>query len=298
MIRLATYNIAGIQLVEKRRALLDYCLVNSLDIVCLEEVTFNQCQLIDSHYNVIFNLGPKRRGTAILFRRGLRASRTLIEPEGRLISVDLDGLTVVCIYAPSGENAKKERNEFFRNTVPAYVLTSRNPVVLLGDFNAVEDPSQRRTNTSEPKARLSNFRPLVEMIRALELVDVWRAIRPNENGYTFHCLKSSARLDRIYASRSLTFTDIRTDILLTGDHQPVVGYINFSRPAYSMDKSHGLWKLNTSILSEERYFQLITDFIKEIAEHPTREIDVGHWWEHVFKPGVRDVTRDKETGCR
>ena len=47
----------------------------------------------------------------------MRASRTLFEPEGRLISVELLGLNFVCLYAPSGSDAKLKRDEFFRFTV-------------------------------------------------------------------------------------------------------------------------------------------------------------------------------------
>ena len=223
----------------------------------------------------------------MLLRRGLRATRTLLEPEGRLISIDLENLTIVCIYAPAGSEGKQLRKEFFQRTVPAYVLISRKPVVLLGDFNAVEVLAER---TTSPRANQLVSRPLIEMIKGLELVDVWKAIRPDEPGFTFHCSMSSARLDRIYVSRNLNFMDIRTESLLMGDHQPVVGYLNVRQPEKVMYRGHDMWKLNTSILSEGRYEHFIKDFIDKISTHPTRNEDIGHWWEHVFKPGVKRVT--------
>ena len=61
---------------------------------------------------LIANLDPKKLGTAVLLRRGIRAKSTLMEPEGRLISVELDGLNIVCVYAPSGRQLKQNGTSF------------------------------------------------------------------------------------------------------------------------------------------------------------------------------------------
>ena len=85
---------------------------------------------------LVVNLGPRKRGTAVLVRRGLKFTNLLIEPEGRLISLDVNGITYVGLYAPSGCSARVERKKFFNKTVPTYVLSSKNSaIIVLGDLN-------------------------------------------------------------------------------------------------------------------------------------------------------------------
>ena len=142
MINIATYNMAGITLPEKRQILLNFFLQKDLHIVCLQEITFNHCPIFTQYFDMYTNLGPRKLGTAILVRQGLCAGNVQTEPEGRLISLQVRGLTFMCIYAPSGESFKTARDTFFRITVPAYFTRCKTPVIILGDFNAVEELSE------------------------------------------------------------------------------------------------------------------------------------------------------------
>ena len=147
MIKLLTLNIAGLSRVEKRLAVLNLLKDHEIDIACLQEVTFAQCQHLEGAYALYSNLGPRKRGTAMLVRRGLQASNLLVEPDGRLISIDVNDVTYIGLYAPSGSNNKKDRSEFFKITVPAYFLAGKNPAILIDDFNAVENSNDRGRNS-------------------------------------------------------------------------------------------------------------------------------------------------------
>ena len=291
MVKVATLNIAGISSVENRRALLNFLKYRNIDIACLQEVTFKQCPLLEAEYEIVFNLGPKKLGTAMLLRRGLRAKSTLKEPEGRLISVELEGLNYVCVYAPSGSEAKLERDIFLRQTVPAYVLTSKKPAVIMGDFNTMEELGQRRGNATRPRENAAQVAAMKDMVKGLEVSDVWNLLRPNEHGYTYHCSRSSARLDRIYANNPTIFNEIYTEQLPFGDHLAVVAQIT---PGVNSNerviRDFGQWKLNTSILSEEAYRLHISKFVGRIEKLPLRAQDVCQWWEHEFKPGLKRET--------
>ncbi|KZS00596.1 Uncharacterized protein APZ42_003050, partial [Daphnia magna] len=111
----------------------------NLDIVRLQEVAFHSCPIIESCYHLLANVGSNKKGTAILIRHGLEYSRLLLEPDGRLISIDVKCFTFTNIYDPLGKQVKNERNNFLRQTVPAYSVTTRLPFVLMGDFNCVDD---------------------------------------------------------------------------------------------------------------------------------------------------------------
>ena len=292
MINIATFNMAGITLPEKRQILLNFFLAHNLDLICLQEITFSHCTIFTRNYNIFSNLGPRKRGTAILVRQELRAKNAQFEPEGRLLSVEVEGLTFVCIYAPSGVGLKAERDLFFRVTIPSYCTTYKTPYVILGDFNAVEDCTDRRTNkTNTPRISNPDGRALRELVSTFDLTDVWRAFRKNEPGWTFHRSTGQARLDRIYAQQTVEFSDTYTHALPFSDHLALVARIKApTTPQRAPRKPRGLWKLNVSVLTEQPYQDLVHRFLNECAQHPARNKDVGMWWEQIFKPGLKHIT--------
>ena len=226
MINIATFNMAGITLSDKRRILLNFFLQHDLSVVCLQEITFTNGLIFTQHYNMFVNLGPRKRGTAILVRQELSAKNAQFEPEGRLLSVEVEGLSFACIYAPSGDGLKAKREQFFRLTIPSYCTTLKNPFILIGDFNAVEEGTERRNNKSnEPNFRKHDLKHLRDLVSTLERTDVWRAIRQNEPGWTFNRPSGQARLDRIYTQQTVDFSDINTHALPFSDHLALVASI-------------------------------------------------------------------------
>ena len=51
-----------------------------------------------------------------------------------------------------------------------------------------------------------------------------------------------------------------------------------------------LWSLNISILEEEEYVELVHVFIEEMSQHLSRIENVDHWWENIFKPGLKRLS--------
>jgi len=292
MTNIATYNINRISSHEKLQIILNFFLHHKLDIICLQEVVFHSSTVFTNHYKMYTNLGPRKHGTAILVRHGLSTNNILFEPEGRLIAMEVKGFAFVCIYAPSGDQNNIYRDSFLRQTIPAYVAQYKAPAIILGDFNAVDEIDDRKSNkTTPPKIRLTLLEPLRDLVKALSLTDVWRDIRKDEHCWTYNCATSQARLDRIYCHHHIKFSDIHLHDLPLGDHRPIVGYINSTTPFRAVrNKSMDLWKLNTSILEEEEYVELVHGFIEEMSQHPSRIENVDHWWENIFKPGLKRLS--------
>jgi exonuclease III len=291
-LRVASINISGIRSIERRRLLLQFCLEGNLDLVALQEVTFHECSVLGGHYNVLSNVGPRRRGTAVLIRKGIHFSRELLDPDGRLISIDVGSFTFINIYAPSGLIAREERNIFLRQTIPAYAVSTNLPLLLVGDFNCVNEALDRSTPNPRPSpSRITNL-ALREMISGLELVDIWKKLKPGEPGHTFHHSNGSCRIDRVFSSRNNSehVRNIQLKPLSISDHLSLECTILHSGTIpRSRFKNKNLWKLNTAVLSEDEFKIRITSFIESSLNHPLRENDCVKWWENIFKPGVKRV---------
>jgi hypothetical protein len=110
---------------------------------------------------------------------------------------------------------------------------------------------------------------LKEMIAGWHLVDIWKKLKNDELGHTFHDSFGSSRLiDTIYASRCILeeFPSICLQpILIISENQSIQSNLkcNFDLPCRERS-SVSLWKLNTLILWEEPFQSKIIQFIEII----------------------------------
>jgi exonuclease III len=63
-------------------------------------------------YNSIVNEGTEKRGTAILVKKGLQIQNIKRISSGRGVAASFQGIWVMNIYAPLGEERKVEREHF------------------------------------------------------------------------------------------------------------------------------------------------------------------------------------------
>ena len=77
-IKIATYNIAGIQRETRFLQMLRFCSREKIDLVCLQEVSFVSCAIFESAYSVFSNPGPHKRGTALLGSSTLLYCRKIV----------------------------------------------------------------------------------------------------------------------------------------------------------------------------------------------------------------------------
>ena len=133
---IGTININGVHNDTKIQALISFIYSNQLDIVCLQEVIAED--IIIPGFVMIFNVDENRRGTALAVRDGIKITNTLKSLDSRVICITIeDTVTILNLYAPSGSNNRAQREVFFSQTVPFYLQSHREFVVIAGDFNAV-----------------------------------------------------------------------------------------------------------------------------------------------------------------
>jgi exonuclease III len=182
--KVASINIARISTPERLQLLLNYCVSNEFDVICLQEVAFSSCPILESRFQIFASPGPNKAGTAVLVSKTLKVQSHMCDPDGRILCVNFGQVSFVSLYAPSGRIFRDERSTFFRVIVPAFLSCVKEPIVLMGDFNAVDDRGDRlRKAGMTPSTPVDHA--LVALVGGLELVDVWKALRPRDSSHTY-----------------------------------------------------------------------------------------------------------------
>ena len=112
---------------------------------------------------------------------------------GRGMSAHFNGIRIITIYAPSGSEKKREKEEFYNGEVARLPTHSSDNAVLAGDFNCVLTPS-------DCTGSLNVSRALTRLVTGLDLVDV----NQRRMIYTHYTAQGVSRTDRIYLSRQLS----------------------------------------------------------------------------------------------
>lgn len=133
--KIATLNINAIGTDTKKSLLKDFIWNNDLDVIFLQEVSFESFAFIPSHYAYV-NISSTNKGTAILLRKNIEPKSVLLNPNGRISSIVFDNANFVNIYAHSGAQFKKQRDILFTEDVIPH-LSGDYPNILLGDFNCI-----------------------------------------------------------------------------------------------------------------------------------------------------------------
>ena len=168
---------------------------------------------------------------------------------------------VACCYAP---NRNPDRDAFFHRCIDSFDPSV--PTLLCGDFNTVPDRFIDRRGSCPFDTCRESSNLLSVLFHDCCVVDIWHLKHPGVSGFTW------SRRDGSLASR----------IDLVGCPYPWISFVSSADilPCPFSDDSAlhlswclspvsrpgpGFWKLNTSILSEDSYFQLISDFFMEAA---------------------------------
>ena len=156
----------------------------------------------------------------------------------------------------------KINENFFKNIENLIAHSDADYNILCGDFNLVLDPEKdafNYRNINNPNSRQS----VLEIMNASNLIDIFRLCHPNDKCYTWrrkHPIKQ-ARLDYFLISNSM-FDLVKTCNIKSSyrsDHSSIKLEIEFSK--FRIGK--GIWKFNTSLLSNQDYLNTIKNIINE-----------------------------------
>ena len=137
-----------------------------------------------SAHSLVFN--SQSRGVAILFNKRFdyKVRNQITDPNGNFLILDLEVLekriSVACIYAPNRDDP-----DFFKDVKANLIKMGNENIIIVGDWNLLINPIKDGWNykhVNHPKAR----RIVLDLLKELDLVDIWRDQHPKDLLYTWH----------------------------------------------------------------------------------------------------------------
>lgn len=184
---IGTLNLNSISSDVNRSLLKDFVHNFDIDVLFLQEVVFENFAFMPTH-TALINISSDRKGTGVLVRRGIDFHSQIYDPSGRILSIVINGINYINVYAHSGASKKKMRNELFEEHLTVHLSKSNcKHSVLLGDFNCFIDPN----DTNSIYKNLSTG--LRSCVNHFKFVDVAKHLKQAK--YTFFRGDSASRLD-------------------------------------------------------------------------------------------------------
>ena len=214
---------------------LDYLDKRQPDILALQETKlpderFPKDEIEASGYQVSFSGQKTYNGTAIISKVPAVDIKTdipaLDDPQRRLLAATMDGIRIINVYIPNGQEVGSEKYDYklrwlmaFRNYLQSE-LGRHDRLIVLGDFNIapadidVHDPTRWNEKIMCSSKERAWFSGLLE----LGLVDTLRSFQPLQPLHTWWDYRLNAfdrnwglRIDHLLATPSLTIANVGVD---------------------------------------------------------------------------------------
>ena len=122
------------------------------------------------------------------------------------------------------------------------------------------------------------------------MVDVWKVLRPRDAGYTYFHQGGSARIDRIYCSRSVcqdfsliaTETSYVTDLAALHAVCSILPVPDSSRPPQT-----SIWKARYGVFDRRLFPDDVSNVPEQSVSLLQRNDNVVKWLDSVLKPDVK-----------
>ncbi|MGE5246173.1 MAG: exodeoxyribonuclease III [Betaproteobacteria bacterium] len=245
--KIATWNVNGIR--ARQAQVQDWIAQERPDVVCLQEIKAASDQIplflhqLDGYW-CYWHGGKGYSGVALHVAKSVAPERPVFahpdfDYETRIATVDVGDATVASVYVPNGgkDFAAKMR---FLEALDAYAVAFQaarpgRALLVCGDMNVARTERDVHPKERKPRAigQLPEERALIERILSRGLVDVGRALDPDNDGlFTWWAPWRNMRqrnigwrLDYVFASAPLaaraTACVVEREIG-TSDHAPVV----------------------------------------------------------------------------
>lgn len=291
-VNICSLNVRGLGNRKKRLSVFTWLKKSNFNIIFLQETHSSKLteNLWSKEWNdkIYFSHGTSAStGVCILFNKlpSVQIIKQNHDTHGRLLACQIklgdDEMTLCNVYGPNNDNPG-----FFDNC--ADFLKDFNAFYIIGgDFNTVINPVLDKRGGRElthVRARIS----IHNLIDQFNLIDIWRSQHLNIKNFTWSSSSEQpilCRLDYFLISNSLSGRIDSSDIShgFRSDHSLVSFSIN---PQVS--RGPGFWKLNTSLLQDEKYIDMVKNVIDK-TKQDCRSNNPNTIWE-MIKLNVRGST--------
>ena len=250
--KLATWNVNSLKV--RLPHLLEWLAANPVDVVCLQETKqqdadFPQAELQAAGYHSVFSGQKTYNGVAILSRKPISDVQYGIpdfdDEQKRVIAATVDGIRVVCVYIPNGQEVDSDKYRYklkWLGALTAWLkdeLAKYPKLALLGDYNIapedrdVYDPVAWQGNVLVSEPERAAFQGMLQ----LGLVDTFRLFEQEDKSYSWWDYRMMAfrrnmglRIDHILVSSGLLCKSCHIDkaprkLERPSDHTPVVAEV-------------------------------------------------------------------------
>lgn len=247
--RIVSYNVNGVRSAIKK-GFIEWLKSDPADIVCLQEIKANKEDVPEDAINEagykVFSFSAQKKGysgVAILTKKEPKIVQMgnnykQSDEEGRVITADFDGITLVNAYFPSGTSGEERQaykyqwlDEFYEYVQG--LRQERGKIIVCGDYNIchkaidIHDPVRNKNYTGF----LPEERAWMDKFFEGGFVDTFRHINKEPHQYTWWSARGTARatnkgwrIDYINVSEDLTKHLKHAKIMPTvvhSDHCPV-----------------------------------------------------------------------------
>ena len=284
---LLTLNCNGIRDQPKRNGLVQWLrsLPVSVDVVCLQEthcISASECSLWfqSSGFSSAVSPGSAHScGCIVLFRPSLTLLNSWCDSDGRFLQCEFSFhaklFRICCIYCPNRNPARDQFLDDLHTRVDPSV-----PTILSGDFNTVFDRSLDRAGSDPSDSSRESSSSLLNLFDSCCVIDIWRYLHPSTPGFTWTRWNGSlaSRIDLVGVPYVWVSSVLSCDIVPCpfSDHCGVSLTVDIPDV---IPPGPGLWKLNTSILNNDDYVELITDAWSSWRSSIPRFPSLAKWWE-------------------
>ena len=200
---IATLNVNGLNDSLKQICLVNTLLHQKLDVVLLQEHNIKEIRTLEyitKYFDIVLNTSPLLKGgTCILIRKNknIEIVNQEMDAEGEIIGIQIkycdNIIPIINVYAPSGTNKHKEREDFFRDKILYYLRHNHENLIIGGDFNSVV--SMKDCTNENYKSLLS--KGLKELTNKLKLKDIMKD-KIGAVEYTYIRNNYGSRIDKIF----------------------------------------------------------------------------------------------------
>ena len=282
-----SFNTNGMRAPQKRYNVFNFWKSSTCDIILLQEThwTLNDQWSRDWPQSFWSSGSNSSSGCAILLSNpDIRVLSSKSSPTGNFVFLKVrleDGrdLNVICVYAPT---VPKQRQKFFANILlPLIEFCGQDPVVIGGDLNFVENPTQDRMGGNITLSQFTKGKEeFSEICDLFELTDPFVPTGNPNCDYTWASadLSVRSRLDRFYFGGSnLVFSSLTTHQLgPLSDHAPIELRLTL-HPMHT--RGRGYWKFNTALLDELSFQTLVSERLEHELRFVPENMEV--WWDNL-----------------